>query len=148
MGLYTLRYKVKKRWIKTDEIDQWGDDVLLVNPDPTVVVQLGVWTQRKRMDERHIEHAKFETSASCFREMTGIMVYGGDVEPRGNQKAYVDASVHAGIQARWELSGGGNKRRTRNVVTKVRTRPDRLKDIQEGRIGILKGVKPIRRRRK
>ena len=143
MGLHTISYRVKNRWIKT--VDRWGEEIRLVNPNPTVLVNVGRWTQRKSMDERHVEHVKFSMTASEFRDMTGIMVYGGNGEPPGTQKR----TVPDRIQRRIDIHVSSMERSTSKPrrTRKQPQVPDRLKDIQEGRIGQLKGVKCIRRKR-
>ena len=143
MGLHTISYRVKNRWIKT--VDRWGEETRHVNPDPMVLVNVGRWTQRKSMDKRHVEHVKFSMTASEFRDMTGIMVYGGNVEPPGTQKR----TVPDRIQRRIDIHVGSMERSTSKPrrTRKQPQVPDRLKDIQEGRIGQLKGVKCIRRRK-
>ena len=143
MSLHRVKYNVKNRWIKTE--DRWGEEIRLVNPDPVVIVYLGVWTQRESMDERHREHRKFELSSSDFRAMTGIMVYGGDTEPRGAQRRTITRRIHRRIERHAQClpEPTPQRRRTRRQPAL----PDRIKDIQEGRISQLKGVKCIRRRK-
>jgi len=145
MSLHSVKYNVKQRWIKTDTYDDNGDEIVLVNHDPVVVVYMGVWTQRESSNERHREHKKFELSASDFRAMTGIMVYGGTTEPRGAQRRTVTRRIHRRIERHAQcLPEPTPKRRRTRRQPDV---PDRIKDIQEGRISQLKGVKCIRRRK-
>ena len=143
MGLYTIKYRVKNRWIKTE--DRWGEEIRLVNPNPTVLVDAGRWTQRETMNDRHVEHVKFTITATEFRKLTGIMVYGGNGEPPGSQKRTIPERIQRKIQ----LHIGSMERSTPKPrrTRKQPDLPDRLKDIQEGRIGQLKGVKCIRRRK-
>ena len=111
MGLFALKYKIKNRWINTGRVDENGDDIKIVNPDPTVAVLAGHWSQRTHMNDRHIEHELFRVSSTRFREMTGIVVYGGNIGARGIIKAYVNDDVHRLIM---ERAGRGKRRSNRN----------------------------------
>ena len=145
MSLHSVKYNVKNRWIETDRLDEFNDNIMIVNPDPVVIVYLGVWTQRESINERHREHKKFELTASDFRAMTGIMVYGGDTEPRGAQRRTITRRIHRRIERHAQCLPEPTPKRRR--TRKQPDIPDRIKDIQEGRIGQLKGVKCIRRRK-
>jgi hypothetical protein len=146
MGINTVRYKIKNRWINTDRYDENGDEILLVNPDPVVVILEGRWSQRTNMSDRHVEHELFRTSANSFRELTGIVVYGGDVCARGITKARISDDVHTRILARSESTVRKPKMKTRNdIITAAEAK--RLRAIRDGNPLVRKDVKPIRRRR-
>jgi hypothetical protein len=127
---HPIRYAVKDRWID-------GRERTIPNPNPTVVVLAGHWSRDTGETEL------FRVSASQFREMTGRVVYGGDVDARGIQKFYVGSDVHAIIQAR---AG----RRVRAAVKRAKQTPDvmeRIRAIRSGNLPVLRGGKIIRRRR-
>ncbi len=128
--LHPIRYTVKARWLD-------GRERTIPNPNPTVVVLAGHWSRDTGETEL------FRVSASQFREMTGRVVYGGDIDARGIQKFYVEDDVHAVIQAR---AGRG----VRTAVRRVKQSADELERIAAIRSGnprILRGGKIIRRRR-
>ena len=147
MSLFCLKYKIKERWIKTDTFDEYGEEIKLVNPNPTVVVLVGRWTQRKSMDEFHVEHAKFRVSASKFKEMTGLIVYGGNYEKPGIQKAWITQAVQYRILAYSSQYGTSNKNTKSKTVSKSNT-VAKLEAIKSGKTIVLKGVKPLRRRKR
>ena len=132
--MYPIRYSVKDRWLK---VERNGEEERIPNPNPTVAVLKGQW----RPGEGEFE--LFRVSASVFRDMTGRIVYGGNVDPRGIQKFYVEGHIHAVIQAR-----AGN--RVREAVKRAKQTPDameRIRAIRSGQPRVLKGV-PVRRRRR
>ena len=95
MSYHPLKYKVSNRWLDDEVYDAQGIRIKTPNPDPTVTVLQGLW----RKKEGDLE--KFQMSASEFRALTGIIVYGGDIEKRGVTKTHVPESIHLRIQARW-----------------------------------------------
>ena len=147
MGLFALKYKIKNRWIKTDRFDEYGEEILIVNPDPTVVVLAGHWSQRTRMEDRHIEHELFRVSSTRFREMTGIVVYGGNIGARGIIKTHVNDDVHRLIMERAGRGKRRSNRKTRNDVMKTPQEIRRLKAIRDGKPLVRTDVKPLRRRK-
>ena len=147
MGLFAVKYKIKNRWIKTDRFDEYGEEILVVNPDPTVVVLAGHWSQRSRMEDRHIEHELFRVSSTRFREMTGIVVYGGNIGARGIIKAYVNDDVHRLIMERAGRKERRSNRKTRDDVMKTPQEIRRLKAIRDGKPLVRTDVKPLRRRK-
>ena len=147
MGLFALKYKIKNRWIKTDRFDEYGDEILLVNPDPTVVVLAGHWSQRTRMEDRHIEHELFAVSSKRFRDMTGIVVYGGNIGARGIIKTHVNDDVQNLIMERAGRKERRSNRKTRNDVMKSPQEIRRLKAIRDGKPLVRTDVKPLRRRK-
>ena len=147
MGLFAVKYKIKNRWIKTDRFDEYGEEILVVNPDPTVVVLAGHWSQRSRLEDRHIEHELFRVSSTRFREMTGIVVYGGNIGARGIIKAYVSDDVHRLIRERAGRKERRSNRKTRDDVMKTPQEIRRLKAIRDGKPLVRTDVKPLRRRK-
>ena len=147
MGLYALKYKIKDRWIKTDRFDEYGEEILVVNPDPSVVVLAGHWSQRTNMKDRHVEHVLFAVSSSLFREMTGIVVYGGNIGARGIIKTHVNDDVHRLIMERAGQKRRRSNRKTRNDVMKTPQEIRRLRAIRDGKPLVRTDVKPLRRRK-
>ena len=128
--MHPIRYAVKDRWLD-------GRERTVPNPNPTVAVLAGHWSRDSGETEL------FRVPASQFREMTGRIVYGGDVDARGVQKFYVPADVHAMIQAR---AG----KRVRAAVKRAKQTPDameRIRAIRRGQPRVLKGAPVLRRRR-
>lgn len=95
MPLHPLKYKISSRWIKTDKYDQYGREILLVNPNPDVTILQGVWRQGEG------ELIKGTVSAKEFHHLTGITVLGGDFEKRGIIKTHVEDRIHQRIQKLW-----------------------------------------------
>ena len=127
---HPIRYAVKDRWLD-------GRERTVPNPDPTVVVLAGHWSRDGGETEL------FRVPASVFRDMTGRIVYGGDVDARGIQKFYVEARVHAMIQAR----AGRGVRTAAKRVEQSADELDRIAAIRSGNPRVLRGGKIIRRRR-
>ncbi len=127
---YPIRYAVKDRWLD-------GRDRTVPNPDPTVVVLAGHWSRATGETEL------FRVPASTFRDMTGRIVYGGDVDARGIQKFYVAAAVYAVIKAR----AGRGVRTAAKRVEQSADELDRIAAIRSGNPRVLRGGKIIRRRR-
>ena len=128
--LHPIRYAVKDRWLD-------GRERTIPNPNPTVAVLAGHWSRDGGETEL------FRVPASQFREMTGRIVYGGDVDARGIQMFHVQDDVHAVIQAR---AGRG----VRTAVKRVKQSADeldRIRAIRSGNPRVLRGGKIIRRRR-
>ena len=128
--MHPIRYTVKDRWLD-------GRERTIPNPNPTVAVLAGHWSRETGETEL------FRVSASQFREMTGRVVYGGDVDARGIQKFYVGTDVYAMIQAR---AGNG----VRTAIRRVKQSADeieRIAAIRSGNPRVLRGGKIIRRRR-
>ena len=128
--MHPIRYAVKDRWLD-------GRDRTIPNPDPTVAVLAGHWSRDTGETEL------FRVPASVFREMTGRVVYGGDVDARGIQKFYVEADVYAVIQAR----AGRGVRTAAKRVKQSADELDRIRAIRSGNPRVLRGGKIIRRRR-
>jgi len=148
MGLFALKYKIKDRWINTGRVDEYGYDIKIVNPDPTVVVLAGHWSQRTSMNDRHVEHELFAVSSTRFREMTGIVVYGGNIGPRGIMKTHVNDDAHRLIMERAGQKRRRSNRKTRDDVMKTPQEIRRLRAIRDGKPLVRTDVKPIRRRKK
>ena len=147
MGLFALKYKIKDRWINTGRVDEYGYDIKIVNPDPTVVVLAGRWSQRASLNDRHVEHELFTVSSTRFREMTGIVVYGGNIGARGIIKTHVSDDVHRLIMERAGQKRRRSNRKTRDDVMKTPQEIRRLKAIRDGKPLVRTDVKPLRRRK-
>ena len=148
MGLFALKYKIKDRWINTGRVDEDGYDIKIVNPDPTVVVLAGRWSQRTSLNDRHVEHELFAVSSTRFREMTGIVVYGGNIGARGIIKTHVNDDVHRLIMERAGRKERRSNRKTRNDVMRTPYETRRLQAIRDGKPLVRTDVKPLIRRRK
>ena len=148
MGLFALKYKIKDRWINTGRVDEYGYDIKIVNPDPTVVVLAGRWSQRTSLNDRHVEHELFAVSSTRFREMTGIVVYGGNIGARGIIKTHVNDDVHRLIMERAGRKERRSNRKTRNDVMRTPYETRRLQAIRDGKPLVRTDVKPLIRRRK
>ena len=148
MGLFAVKYRIKDRWINTGRVDEYGYDIKIVNPDPTVVVLAGHWSQRTSMNDRHIEHELFAVSSTRFREMTGIVVYGGNIGARGIIKTHVNDDVYRLIMERAGRKERRANRKTRNDVMRTPYETRRLQAIRDGKPLVRTDVKPLIRRRK
>lgn len=132
MALHKLKYSVTQRWLGEDyeTIDQYGNIIRTPNPNPNVKVYQGVWSQKDG------EHVKFEISAKEFREMTGIVVYGGNIEKRGMIVTIVSDTVHSRIQARWlnreESSSKRSKGKRRDSQDYNKIHEERLERASRG----------------
>jgi len=127
---HPIRYAVKDRWLD-------GRERTVPNPNPTVVVLAGHWSRDSGETEL------FRVPASTFRDMTGRIVYGGDVDARGIQKFYVGDDVHAVVQARAGRSVRTAVRRVKQSADEI----ERIAAIRSGNPRVLRGGKIIRRRR-
>ena len=132
--LHPIRYTVKDRWLD-------GRERTVPNPNPTVSVLAGHWSRDSGETEL------FRVSASQFRDMTGRIVYGGDVDSRGVQMFHVQDDVQAVIQARAGRRRKTN-RKTRDDVIKTPQEIRRLRAIRDGKPLVRTDVKPLRRRKK
>ena len=132
--LHPIRYTVKDRWLA-------GRERTIPNPNPTVAVLAGHWSRDSGETEL------FRVPASQFRDMTGRIVYGGDVDSRGVQMFHVQDDVQAVIQARAGRRRKTN-RKTRDDVIKTPQEIRRLRAIRDGKPLVRTDVKPLRRRKK
>jgi len=83
MGIHNkLLISVKHKWLDNDEYDEQGQLIRWANPNPTVVLYRGIWTPDPEKAGGR-QHLTGDVSADAFREATGIIIYGGDIEPRG-----------------------------------------------------------------
>ena len=140
----TIKITVKGRWCDNDEYDQYGELIRWPNPDPTVVWNSGCW------DKELGQGVMMEMPASKFREITGHIIYGGDVEARGLHKVSILFGDYTRLKA--YRSEGVIMRRTRKksgTPKPVRALParDKLKEVMEGRGQQLKGVQARVRKR-
>jgi len=140
----TIKITVKDRWCDNDEYDQYGELIRWPNPDPTVVWNSGCW------DKELGQGVMMEMPASKFRELTGHIIYGGNVEARGLHKVSILFGDYTRLKA--YRSEGVIMRRTRKKAgtpKQVRTLPgrDKLKEVLECRGRQLKGVQARVRKR-
>jgi len=143
----TIKITVKDRWCDNDEYDQYGELIRWPNPDPTVVWNSGCW------DKELGQGVMMEISASKFRELTGHIIYGGNVEARGVHKV----SILFGDYTRLKTyrAEGVVLRRTRKKsratkpvrVLPERARESRIEKIMKGEAIAKKGAQ-VRVRRK
>ena len=140
----TIKITVKGRWCDNGEYDQYGELIRWPNPDPLVVWNSGCW------DKELGQGVMMEMPASKFRELTGHIIYGGNVEARGLHKVSILFGDYTRLKA--YRSEGVIMRRTRKKAgtpKPVRTLPgrDKLKEVMEGRGQQLKGVQARVRKR-
>lgn len=79
----TILINVKDRWLDNEEYDRYGELIRWINPDPTVTWNSGCW------DKELGQGVMMEMKASRFRELTGVIIYGGNVEKRGTHKVTI-----------------------------------------------------------
>jgi hypothetical protein len=146
MEKITIKITVKNRWLDNDEYDQYGQLIRWANPDPTVAWNSGCW------DREDGEGVMLEMPASKFRELTGHIIYGGNVEARGMHKVTILFGDYTRLKA--YRSEGVIIKRTRKRTARpkqVRALPkrDKLQEVREGRGQQLKGMKcRVRRKAK
>ena len=133
--LHPIRYTVKDRWLD-------GQERTIPNPNPTVALLAGHWNRDTGETEL------FRVTASQFREMTGRIVYGGDVDARGIQMFHVQDDVHRLMMERAGQKRRQSNRKTRDDVMKTPQEIRRLRAIRAGKPLVRTDVKPIRRRKK
>jgi len=140
----TIKITVKDRWCDNDEYDQYGELIRWPNPDPTVVWNSGCW------DKELGQGVMMEMPASKFREITGHIIYGGDVEARGLHKVSILFGDYTRLKA-YRSEGVIMRRARKKAETPkpVRALPgrDKLKEVMEGRGQQLKGVQARVRKR-
>jgi hypothetical protein len=140
----TIKITVKDRWCDNDEYDQYGELIRWPNPDPTVVWNSGCW------DKELGQGVMMEMPASKFRELTGHIIYGGNVEARGLHKVSILFGDYTRLKAYREEGVIMRRARKKSGTPKpVRTLPgrDKLKEVMEGRGQQLKGVQARVRKR-
>ena len=143
----TILINVKDRWLDNEEYDRYGDLIRWINPDPTVVWNSGCW------DKETGQGVMLEMKASRFRDLTGVIVYGGNVEKRGTHKLTILYGNYTRLNAyRSEGVIIGRGRKKAVTVKQSRVLPlkrDKLTEAKEGRLSQLAGIKPrIRRKTK
>ena len=142
----TILINVKDRWLDNEEYDRYGDLIRWINPDPTVVWNSGCW------DKETGQGVMLEMKASRFRDLTGVIVYGGNVEKRGTHKLTILYGNYTRLNA--YRSEGVIIKRGRKAVTVKQSRVlplkrDKLTEAKEGTLSQLAGIKPrIRRKTK
>ena len=94
-----------------------------------------------------------EMKASRFRDLTGVIVYGGNVEKRGTHKLTILYGNYTRLNA-YRSEGVIIERGRKKAVTVKQSRVlplkrDKLTEAKEGRLSQLAGIKPrIRRKTK
>jgi|TARA_R110000823_G_scaffold226555_2_gene354176 hypothetical protein len=143
----TILINVKDRWLDNEEYDRYGDLIRWINPDPTVVWNSGCW------DKETGQGVMLEMKASRFRDLTGVIVYGGNVEKRGTHKLTILYGNYTRLNA-YRSEGVIIERGRKKAVTVKQSRVlplkrDKLTEAKEGRLSQLAGIKPrIRRKTK
>jgi len=141
----TIKITVKDRWLDNDEYNERGELIRWPNPDPTVIWNSGCW------DKESGQGVMMAMTASKFRELTGHIIYGGDVEARGVHKVSILHGDYTRLR-RYRAEGvvERRKRKSTKVVKPRRVLPerDKLKEIMEGRGRQLPGAQCRVRKRK
>jgi len=137
MERITILIAVKDRWLDNEEYDQYGQLIRWPNPNPTVVWHSGCWNKE---DGQGVMAAM---DAQTFRELTGDIIYGGDVHRRGVHQVTILWGRFAKLKA---------YRQTANVKQAKAAKPapgkrDKLREYKEGRARQLMGIKARVRRR-
>lgn len=134
----TILVTVKDRWCDNDEYDQYGELIRWPNPDPTIVWNSGCWN---REDGQGV---MMTMPASKFREITGVIMYGGSIEKRGVHKL----SILFGNYTRLKAHRSGEvvvKRGRKKAVKAKQTRVlppkrNKLNEVKSGQGRQLKGM--------
>ena len=84
-------------------------------------------------------------TASKFRELTGVIVYGGNVEPRGTHKLRIPFGAYTRLKA--YRSGEVITLRRSKKAARVLPKRNKLQEVREGRAQQLAGAKCRIRRR-
>ena len=141
----TIKITVTDRWLDNGEYDEYGELIQWPNPDPTVVWNSGCW------DKELGQGVMLAMTASKFRELTGHIIYGGDVEARGVHKVSILHGDYTRLR-RYREEGVvvRRKRKSTKVVKSRRVLPerDKLKEVMEGRGRQLPGAQCRVRKRK
>jgi hypothetical protein len=141
----TIKISITDRWLDNGEFDERGELIRWPNPDPTVIWNSGCW------DKELGQGVMMAMTASKFRELTGHIIYGGDVEARGVHKVTILHGDYSRLR-RYREEGVvvRRKRKSKKVVKSRRVLPerDKLKEVMEGRGRQLKGVQCRVRKRK
>jgi len=141
----TIKISITDRWIDNGEYDERGELIRWPNPNPTVIWNSGCW------DKELGQGVMMAMTASKFRELTGHIIYGGDVEARGVHKVTILYGDYSRLR-RYREEGVvvRRKRKSKKVVKSRRVLPerDKLKEVMEGRGRQLKGVACRVRKRK
>jgi hypothetical protein len=133
MERMTILIRVKDRWLDNDEYDEYGELIRWANPNPTVVWHSGCWSREEG------EGVMIAMTAHKFRELTGHIIYGGDIEKRGIHKLSIMHGDYGRLQ-RYRQHGiteRGGPKKTARVLPKR----DKLKELREGRGQQLEGVR-------
>ena len=141
----TIKVSITDRWLDNGEFDERGELIRWPNPDPTVIWNSGCW------DKELGQGVMMAMTASKFRELTGHIIYGGNVEARGVHNVTILHGDYSRLR-RYREEGVvvRRKRKSKKVVKSRRVLPerDKLKEVMEGRGRQLKGVQCRVRKRK
>lgn len=141
----TIKISITERWLDNGEYDERGELIRWPNPNPTVVWNSGCW------DKELGQGVMMAMTASKFRELTGHIIYGGNVEARGVHNVTILHGDYTRLR-RYREEGVvvRRKRKSNKVVKSRRVLPerDKLKEVMEGRGRQLKGVACRVRKRK
>tara|TARA_R110000796_G_scaffold82618_3_gene181110 strand:+ start:87 stop:512 length:426 start_codon:yes stop_codon:yes gene_type:complete len=141
MERITILINVKDRWLDNEEYDRYGDLIRWINPDPTVVWNSGCW------DKELGQGVMMEMKASRFRELTGVIIYGGNVEKRGTHKLGILYGRYTRLKA--FRTHGDSDPVVAKISARILPKKDKLTEAKEGRLSQLAGIKPrIRRKTK
>lgn len=140
MERITILINVKERWLDNEEYDRYGELIRWINPDPTVVWNSGCW------DRENGQGVMTAMKASTFRELTGVIIYGGNIEPRGTHKLSILYGRYTKLRA-FRSGGVIEPRRAKKIATRVLPKKSKLEEIKAGRAQQLKGVKPRLRKK-
>ena len=141
MERITILINVKDRWLDNEEYDRYGDLIRWINPDPTVVWNSGCW------DKELGQGVMMEMKASRFRELTGVIIYGGNVEKRGTHKLGILYGRYTRLKA--FRAHGDSDPVVAKISARILPKKDKLTEAKEGRLSQLAGIKPrIRRKTK
>ena len=139
MERITILINVKDRWLDNEEYDQYGELIRWINPDPTVVWNSGCWNRENG------QGVMFKMRASIFRELTGVIIYGGNIEPRGTHKLSILYGRDNRLRA--YRAGGIIKPKLVKKTARMLPKKTKLEEAKAGRIKQLEGVKPRLRKK-
>ena len=129
----TILISVKDRWLDNDEYDQYGQLMRWANPNPTVVWHSGCW------DRENGQGVMMAVTASKFRELTGVTIYGGSVEQRGIHKLSILHGEYTRLKA-FRKEGVTLKRVKRKAKRVLPPKRNKLNEVKSGQGRQLKGV--------
>jgi hypothetical protein len=134
----TILINVKDRWLDNDQYDQYGELIRWINPDPTVIWNSGCW------DKELGQGVMMEMKASRFRELTGVIIYGGNVEKRGSHNVTILYGNYTRLK-KYRSEGVIIKRGRKKAVKAKQSRVlpprrDKLSEAKSGNSRVLPGM--------